>query len=322
MTTSDPRVAAWFENRTLLPGERSAAVLRNIKERRGLTVGVCLPALDESATIGTICRTIVDELLAPGFVDQLVVVDSGSSDDTMEIAAGAGATVVRARELVPNAPALASGGKGESLWKSLGVMTTDVIVWLDSDTRNFGPHFVTSLVGPLLEDDSLVFTKAFYERPLGSADGLLPVGGARVTEMGIRPLLNLFFPDLIGFVQPLSGEYAGLREALLDVPFATGYDVDLLLLLDIVERHGLDAVAQVDLGSRVHRNRDVPSLGRMSFEIMYSLFRRLEEAGALKVADALGSRLIQFDGSDGAPESTAFEVGMLERPPMRSLLEL
>jgi glucosyl-3-phosphoglycerate synthase len=292
------------------------------KKARGITVGVCLPALDEAATIGTICRSISADLMTPGIVDQLVVVDSGSSDDTMAIAAAAGATVVRARDLVPAAPAIEGAGKGESLWKSLSIMETDVIVWLDSDTRNFGPHFVTSLVAPLLEDEQLVFTKAFYERPLGSSEGVLPVGGARVTEIAIRPLLNLFFPDMIGFVQPLSGEYAGFREVLLDVPFATGYDVDLLLLLDIVERHGLDAVAQVDLGSRVHRNRDIPSLGRMSFEIMRSLFRRLEEGGRIKIADALPTHIVQFEDTDGIPRPIDFTSRTIERPPMSSLLDV
>lgn len=296
--------------------------LLEAKERRGVTVGVCLPALDEAATIGAICRSITADLVAPGIVDQLVVIDSGSSDDTMAVAAEAGATVARARDLVPQAPNVEGAGKGESLWKSLSVMATDVIVWLDSDTRNFGPHFVTSLVAPLLEDEELVFTKAFYERPLGSAEEVLPVGGARVTEIGVRPLLNLFFADLIAFVQPLSGEYAGLREVLLDVPFATGYDVDVLLLLDIVERYGLDAVAQVDLGSRVHRNRDIPSLGRMSFEIMRSLFRRLEDSGRIKIADTLPARLIQFDGSGGTPSAIGFESSTTERPPMRSLLDV
>lgn len=293
-----------------------------LKRRAGLTIGVCLPALDEEATVGAICSTISTELKARRLVDQLVVIDSGSTDSTIDEAASAGAEVVKAADLVPSAPRIARPGKGESLWKSLAIMETDVIVWLDSDTRNFTATFVSALVAPLLGDRSIVFTKAFYDRPLDGGTGLLPMGGARVTELSVRPLINLLYPELAGFIQPLSGEYAGRREALLDLPFGIGYDVDLLLLIELIERHGVGAIAQVDLGSRVHRNRDIPALGRMSFEIVRAFLERLDEDGRLKLADALPEEMVQFTDRDGGRTMSTYSARSEKRPPMRAFLEI
>lgn len=285
------------------------------------TVGVCLPALNEEGTVGGICRTISSELLETGVIQQLVVIDSGSSDRTAAEAEAAGATVYAASELVPAAPAIAMPGKGESLWKSLAVMDTDIVAWVDSDTRNFRSAFITELVAPLLADEELVFTKAFYDRPLEGRSGLLPMGGARVTEIGIRPLLNLLYPELAELIQPLSGEYAGRREALIDIPFRTGYDVDIMILVELVQRHGSSAIAQVDLGSRVHRNRDIPALGRMSFEIMRSLLERLDFDGRLKLADELPDSMVQFTDEDGGRSTTTYTSYSEQRPPMRAFLK-
>ena len=323
MSFEDPALAAWFAHRTLRPPDGGAERLhhlRAIKSARGLSVGVCLPALNEAETIAAICACITADLIETGLVDQLVVIDSGSTDRTAAAARATGAEVYRADELLPGAGPSGDLGKGESLWKSLAVVTTDIIVWLDADTRNFGPHFVTSLLSPLLEDDGVVFAKAFYERPLDAGNELLAMGGARVTEIGIRPLINLFFPELAGFIQPLSGEYAGLRDVLLDIPFGTGYDVDVLLLLDVVSAHGLNAVAQVDLGSRIHRNRDVPALGKMSFEIARSLFRRLEAHDRVKFAEDLPFQLVQFTERDGTYDVIPYDAHNNARPPMRSIL--
>lgn len=319
-TFTDPAVEAWFGHRTIHALPARETVL-GLKRERGLSVGVCLPALNEAATVGAICSTIVSDLASAGIVDQLVVIDSGSVDATTAVAEAAGASVFKAADLVPEAPVVTRPGKGESLWKSLAVMTTDIVVWIDSDTRNFGPHFVTSLTAPLLADDGVVFTKAFYDRPIDHAESFLPMGGARVTEIGIRPLINLLCPELAGFIQPLSGEYAGMRDVLLDLPFGTGYDVDVLLLIEMVERAGLDALAQVELGSRIHRNRDIPALGRMSFEIMRTLLNRLEESGRLKLADSLPESLIQFSDVEAERKVGTFESARTVRPPMRSFLE-
>ncbi len=312
----DPEVEAWFRRRTF---HGHAPTVTDLLVSKQCSITVCLPALDEAETIGSICRTVVSELIGPGLVDELLVIDSGSSDDTIEIATTAGAVVHRAAEVMTEVPA-GSGGKGESLWKSLAVAQSDIVVWLDSDTRNFDTRFVTALVAPLLEDGEIHLVKAFYERPLVGADQLLAAGGARVTEIGIRPLINLFFPKLAGFVQPLAGEYAGRTEILRSLPFATGYAVDVSLLIDVVESFGLDAVAQVDLGSRVHRNRAVPELGRMSFEIMQSLFARLDDDARVKLADAIGSELIQFEDSPDGPVPVTRHVEPSVRPPMRNYL--
>lgn len=318
---SDPSVEAWFARRTIYDPAPDLAPLMALKASAGVTIGVCLPALDEAVTIGRICEVIATELGGAGFVDRLVVVDSGSTDETIAVAAAAGATVARARDLVPTAPTVAGPGKGESLWKSLAIVDTDIVVWLDSDTRDFSSHFVADLVAPMLADPAILFSKSFYERPLHGAAGADRTGGGRVTELAIRPLVNLFYPSLAGFIQPLSGEYAGRRDALIELPFGAGYEVDLLLLIDVVERFGLDAVAQVDLGSRVHRNRPVDALGRMSFEIMWAFFDRLESSGRLKVAGELPDLLAQFTDLHGRyiPEFSAHPRAT--RPPMITVSE-
>lgn len=318
---SAPGVSEWFENRTYSGGPDPGLVtLLERKADVSASIGVCLPALNEAATVGSICRSVITDLIAPGLVDELVVIDSGSTDGTTGAAAEAGAQVFKAADLVPQAPTSRDPGKGESLWKSLAVVDTDLVVWLDSDTRNFTSSFVTRLIAPLLDDPGLVFTKAFYDRPIDGGAGLLPVGGARVTEISVRPLINLLYPELAGFIQPLSGEYGGRRNALLDIPFATGYDVDLLILIELVAQHGLAALAQVDLGSRVHRNRDIPSLGRMSFEIIRTLLERLDEDGRLKLAEEMPESLTQFTNRDGSREPATYTARSDRRPPMRGFL--
>jgi glucosyl-3-phosphoglycerate synthase len=201
------------------------------------------------------------------------------------------------------------------LWRSLSVCDHDLIVWVDSDTRNFDVHFVTSLVAPMLLQPEIEMVKAFYARPLVAPTGLVE-GGARVTELVARPLINLLWPDLSGFVQPLSGEYAIRRDLAVSVPFLTGYAVDLGLLLDVHATVGLDRMAQADLGLRVHRNQPLPALGRMASQVLQGAFSRLEESGRMKLSDELETTLIQFQGH----EPTSAEVTIEERPPMDSLL--
>ena len=316
---TDRAVARWFATRTFGPVTRSVPDLAGLKATRRYTVSVCLPALDEATTIGAICRSI-GELRAAGIVDEVIVIDSGSRDATATEARSAGASVVRAADVLPHVEANPSGGKGESLWKSLAIATGDLVVWLDSDTKNFAPAFVTSLLEPMLDDPEIAFVKAFYERPLQSGGEVLSAGGARVTEIAMRPLVNLFVPQLAGFVQPLSGEYAGRAELLRTLPFATNYAVDLSLLLDVVDRVGLSAVAQADLGSRIHRNRAVPELGRMSFDIVHALFTRLDDEARVKLAEALPRELVQFEDSPAGPRPTSYRVEPLVRPPIEEVL--
>jgi glucosyl-3-phosphoglycerate synthase len=232
-------------------------------------------------------------------------------------AEAAGARVVASSDVlrgVVDPPEVA--GKGEVLWKSLAVARGDVVVWLDSDTRAFGSHFVTNLVWPLLQDPSILLCKGFYRRPLGDAGE----GGGRVTELAARPLLNLLFPELAGIVQPLSGEYAGRRRALASLPMLTGYAVEAGILIDLVAAAGLDAVAQADLGTRVHRNRDVASLGRMSSEILQAILVAAEDQGRLKTADTLTGRFVQFDQTGPAPQPVTSAVRLQRRPPMETVV--
>ena len=315
-TFPDPAVQAWFRARTKGPGRRTVADLAAAKDALDLSITVCLPALDEAATIGAICEVITRDLVAGGLVDELLVVDSGSTDGSPGLASAAGAKVVRAAEVLPEVAELRAPGKGESLWKSLAVVAGDIVVWVDSDTRNFDPRFVTRLVAPLLDDPSIGFVKGFYERPFHTEAATLPSEGARVTEIAVRPLLNLFFPALSGVIQPLSGEYAARVDLVRDLPFFTGYAVDVGLLIDVVERYGLDALAQVDLGERVHRNRDVAALGRMSFEIMHALFGMLDEDALVKLAEPLREQLVQFKNAEPARH----EVHIGRRPPIARYL--
>jgi glucosyl-3-phosphoglycerate synthase len=308
-----------FQSNTHVPSGPDLDALIEVKRRRNLSISVCLPALNEAGTVGRICALLREELMdKAAFVDEIVVVDSDSTDGTAEIAREAGATVHQASRLVP-AVGPDVRGKGDALWRSLSVLKGDVVVWLDSDTRNIHTGFVTDLVAPLLTDDSYLFTKAFYERPLQDEEGLLTTGGARVTEIAVRPLLHLFYPELTGVVQPLLGEYAGYRDVLSELPFFTGYAVDIGLLIDIAERHGVDRIAQVDLGRRIHRNRPTLQLGRMSFQVMHAMFKRFDDLGRVKFAHDLTDELTQFMPSSDGPHKETYRLEVVERPPFASL---
>ena len=291
--------------------------LLRLKEQRGHRITVALPALDEAATIGAICRKITRELRERlPFVDELLVIDSGSTDATIEEATAAGASVHRGEELTDFGPIR---GKGDCLWRSLSVATGDVVVWLDSDTRNLDEGFVLDLVAPLLTNPAFVMTKAFYDRPLVRDQEVLATGGARVTEIALRPLLQLFYPELVGLIQPLSGEYAGFAETWASLPFFTGYGVEIGLLIDIAERFGVDSIAQVDLGVRIHRNRSVLELGRASFQVLSALLQRLDDVGRIKIPEELITELRQYVPTDDGPRELVSSLEVVERPPMNSL---
>jgi glucosyl-3-phosphoglycerate synthase len=216
-------------------------------------------------------------------------------------------------------------GKGDALWAGLAAARGDVVAFVDGDLRDFSAHFVTGLIGPLLTDSSVEFVKGFYHRPLAHAAGVEPDGGGRVTELAARPLLNLFWPDLAGLVQPLAGEYAGRRRTLERIPFVSGYGVEIAMLIDLLELVGLDALAQVDLGERHHRHQSTDALGRMSAQILVTAWSRLHRAGLAGTPTPPSTMLTQFrrGGDHTLPaldrEIVVTDTGVDERPPLVTL---
>jgi glucosyl-3-phosphoglycerate synthase len=273
------------------------------KAALGTTVSVCLPARNEEATVGQIVATVRRTLVQRDrLVDEVVVIDDGSTDATAEAAAYDGARVVAVDEILPELPA--GSGKGNALWLSLYACEGDVICWLDADIRNFAPHFVTRLLAPLLTDPAIGFVKGYYRRPIYGE----VTGGGRVTELVARPMVSSLFPHLAHFVQPLSGEYAGRRRLLEAVPFVEGYGVEIGLLVDLVARFGPDALAQADLGVREHRNRPLEELGPQAMAVLVTALRR---AGV--PVDRRLAELVRFD-ADQHQERVPVEIR--ERPPM------
>ncbi|MFB4294296.1 glucosyl-3-phosphoglycerate synthase [Nonomuraea sp. ATR24] len=281
------------------------------------TVSVVLPARDEESTVGDIVTTIRRDLVERSpLVDEILVVDSHSTDATAVRAAAAGARVVAQDAVLPHLPPLT--GKGEALWKGLAASTGDIVVFVDSDLRDFGSHFVSGLVGPLLVDRRIQFVKGAYERPYTGEDGVARRGGGgRVTELVARPLLNMFWPELSGFCQPLGGEYAARRSILERVPFVTEYGVEFGLLVDLLQVAGLDAMAQVDLGCRTHSHQSVTALGRMAGQIMLTAWSRLERQGQVLASRPPAHTLLQF-GLEG--QADVVDVAVAERPPLASLV--
>jgi glucosyl-3-phosphoglycerate synthase len=269
-------------------------------------ISVCFPARDEAATIGTIVATVRRELVERvPLVDEVVVMDDGSHDGTGEIAAAEGAVVHRVADVLPD---LGPGtGKGEALWKSLHVSTGDIVVWCDSDITNFDERFLLGLVAPIVLDAGVEFVKGFYERPV---DVVPPLTGGRTTELVARPLISILFPDLATVVQPLSGEYAGRRSLLERLPFATGYGVDLGLLVEIARRNGAGAIHQVDLGTRSHRHRTLQELSAQSLAIMQTAFVK----AGIDHAGAAAATLMR-------PGLEPLVVAFTERPPMIEVSE-
>jgi glucosyl-3-phosphoglycerate synthase len=308
----------WFGKRTFHYNQfEPLSKLREARERLGTTVSVAIPARNEAATIGRIVRVLRKALLDRSrLVDEIVVMDGGSSDDTAALARAEGAIVYAEDEVLPEAGH--GAGKGEGLWKSLHVCQGDIICWVDADIRNIHPRFVYGLIGPLLTDPELCYVKAFYERPLRQRNVLQPTGGGRVTELLARPMLNLFWPSLAGVVQPLSGEYAGRREVLEQVPFFSGYGVELGLLVDIATRFGLDRIAQVDLECRIHRNQDTQALSRMSFGILQAALTRLAEDGRTS-PEPYSTILYQFTHELREYHMQAHQIVTLERPPIATV---
>ncbi len=303
------RSRSWHRSNTYVHDEFPAA---RLAAQRDCTVSVCLPARNEARTIGPILQQLLP-LRERGVIDQLVVVDH-SSDGTAQIARALGAEVHAQDELMPElGPVL---GKGDAMWRSLPVLTGEVVCFLDADSEHFGAHFACGVLGPVLCHPAISFVKAFYRRPFRLGETTVPDGGGRVTELTARPLLNLFYPDLAGIRQPLAGEIAARRELLERLPFATGYGVDVGLLIDAYAVAGLEAIAQVDLEVRQNAHQPLRDLGPMAYAVLRAVAVRLEREGRLR-----GPLPATFTAAD--PDTVALAAAQVaepvERPPLRSL---
>lgn len=303
-------VERWLSTRSWSSTDRPLHQMLAAKQRTGQSVSVVLPALNEEETVGDIVAIIRHDLVRQvPLVDEIVVVDSGSTDRTSEVAAAAGATVVHRDEILPRLPAVP--GKGEVLWRSLLVTSGDIVCFIDADLKEFSSDFVSGIVGPLLTNPEVDLVKGMYDRPLGGAAGQ----GGRVTELMARPLLNMHWPQLAGFVQPLGGEYAARRSLLEQLPFPVGYGVELGMLVDALHLVGLDALAQVDVGVRKHRHQDGQALGRMSAAIYRTAQLRLARGHLIRPS------LTQFERGEDGFEPRTFSVDTEERPPMVEIAE-
>lgn len=294
--------------------------LLELKRRAGKTVSVCLPCLNEAATIGPILETVVEELMSRvPLVDQLCVVDGGSRDGSPELARKVGAEVYLQEEILPGL--YVPQGKGDALWRSMYCMRGDIVIWMDSDIRNFHPRFVYGILGPLLTRPDILFVKGFYQRPFRAEHRLLPTGGGRVTELVARPLLSLFYPELTALIQPLSGEYGGDRSLLENIPFFSGYGVEIGMIIDIYSRYGMGVIGQVDLEERQHRNQALPALGRMAFQIIQAVLVRLQKEGRLSFSEDFPTEITQVDYRDGEYILDTRKLPVEERPPISRLQE-
>lgn len=287
-----------------------------VAAKAGRRVSVCIPTLDEQETIGGIVRTVRRELIehAP-LVDEILVIDSGSSDLTRDIAAGEGARVFQSAGIAPQTGSYQ--GKGENLWKALHVASGDLVCYLDGDIANFHAGFVTGLVGPLLANPEISYVKAYYERPLSQGDALHSSGGGRVSEILVRPLISMFYPELSPVLQPLSGEYAARRDLLETLAFPTGYGVEIAHLIDLSQRGLLGGLAQTDLVKRVHRNRDDGELGDTAFAILQVMLRRLQRDGKLALARPPADLHQRWIIEASGPRPVSRNIPEPERPPLR-----
>jgi len=306
----------WIKNNTIHHSQFwDLRRLVEMKEQQGLSISLCLPALNEEKTIGQEIVILKAELSDRyPLLDEIAVIDSGSTDKTCEIAATFGADVYISSEQLTEEGS--HHGKGENLWKALYLLTGDIIVYIDADIKNIHPRFVYGLVGPLIQDPEVHYVKAFYDRPIAYSGVLRPTGGGRVTEILIRPLFSLFYPELAAILQPLSGEYAGRRSILERIPFPVGYGVETSMLIDIYQRLGLDAFAQTDLDQRVHRNQETIALGRMAFGVLRTFMSRLTRDQIVQLHSDLPGIMRQYEVADGTYRQLQYQIEEIERQPM------
>lgn len=310
----------WIETNTFHYSEfKDLERLVVAKQRKGISISLCLPTLNEEKTIAKEIIIMKSELMTRHpLLDEIVVIDSGSSDRTRQIARSYDVAVHNADDILPRLEKFK--GKGENLWKALYVTRGDIVIYIDADIKNIHHRFAYGLLGPLLLSDHIRFTKAFYDRPISVGHNKWrPTGGGRVTELVTRPLFSMFMPDLTQFLQPLSGEYAGFRSIFENIPFHIGYGVETGMLIDIYEKWGLDVMAQVDLDRRVHKNQDTKALGRMAFVIIKTFMNRVQKLQRVDIKQEIFDEMIQYSR---AREKFHPEVNVLEQHERRPMVEI
>jgi glucosyl-3-phosphoglycerate synthase len=296
-TPTSVMVDKWFAENTFSSHEfEDLEHMVELKKKHNQTISLGLPALNEEETVGTVIQTMQYALMKQvPLLDEIVLIDSGSTDYTVDIAMDLGVPVYQHSQILPQYGTYR--GKGEALWKSQFVLKGDIIAWIDTDIVNIHPRFVYGILGPLLHHPGIQYVKGFYRRPLKVGESLQAGGGGRVTELVARPLFNLFYPELSGILQPLSGEYAGRRSALQKIPFYTGYGVETAMLLSLVERYGISGIAQVDLRQRIHHNQSLTALSRMSFAIIQVFMDHLERRQRVELMSEVNRtmKIIRYD---------------------------
>jgi glucosyl-3-phosphoglycerate synthase len=314
-------VDKWFAENTFHANEfTDLNYLLSLKQKQNLTISLALPALNEEETVGRVIRTIKNVLVKRvPLLDEIVLIDSNSTDRTRQIAEKIGVPVYVHQNILPQYGV--RKGKGEALWKSLYCTRGDIIIWVDTDIVNIHPRFIYGLIAPLLLRPEIDFVKGFYRRPLKVGNKMQAGSGGRVTELTARPLLNLFYPELSGMVQPLSGEYGGRRKVLEQLPFFSGYGVEIGLLIDMLERFGLRSIAQVDLLERVHHNQPLEALGKMSFAIIQAVIRKLEGKYGQNILENINKTMKNIRYEQDRFFLDIEEIAEGERPPMIALPE-
>ncbi|MBR9986386.1 MAG: glucosyl-3-phosphoglycerate synthase [Desulfosarcina sp.] len=312
----------WIESNTFHHSEfKDLDRLVYAKQDKHMSISLCLPTLNEEKTIAKEIIIMKSELMTRyPLLDEIVVIDSGSTDKTRHIARSYDVAVHKADDILPHLEKYK--GKGENLWKALYVTRGDIVIYIDADIKNIHHRFAYGLLGPLLLSDRIRFSKAFYDRPIATGDNKLhPTGGGRVTELVTRPLFSLFMPDLTQFVQPLSGEYAGYRDIFENIPFHIGYGVETGMLIDIYQKWGMDVMAQVDLDRRVHKNQDTKALGRMAFVIIKTFLNRVQTLGRVDIKQEIFDEMIQYRLIRDKLQPQMHALVQFERPPMSQIPE-
>ena len=314
-------VDKWFAENTFHADEfADLKYLLSLKQKQNLTISLALPALNEEETVGKVLRTIKNVLMTRvPLLDEIVLIDSNSTDRTRRIAEKIGVPVYVHQKILPQYGA--RKGKGEALWKSLYCTHGDIIIWIDTDIVNIHPRFIYGLIAPLLLRPEIDFVKGFYRRPLKVGNKMQAGSGGRVTELTARPMLNLFYPELSGIVQPLSGEYGGRRKALEQLPFFSGYGVEIGLLIDMLDKFGLRSIAQVDLMERIHHNQPLEALGKMSFAIIQAVIRKLEGKYGQGILENINKTMKMIRYEQDRFFLDIEEIAEGERPPMIEIPE-